>query len=123
MSETFTATHEFHLLDGSVVMVRAELLGDWVAYEESGDRWSTNCGDTAVWWHSGTRRVDRLARVVKIGHRFSTRSNGARSHRYECECGKVGSWMRSDDRAADGGDRHHRDAVRLARIKAARLNP
>jgi hypothetical protein len=26
--------------------------------------------------------------------------------RWECACGKKGSWVKSDDRAADNGDRH-----------------
>lgn len=50
---------------------------------------------------------------IRFGHRFRTVAKGSKSHRFECECGKRGSWVRSDDRAADRGDLHHRDAVRV----------
>lgn len=112
VSSTFTTTHEFHLLDGTIVQVQAELLGDWVAYEADGTRWSTNMGDTHPEWFCGPRTVQQLSRVVKYGHRFSVYTN-CKSHRFVCECGKQGSWVRSDERAAEYGVKHHRDAVRV----------
>ncbi len=38
MDTEFKATHEFHLFDGNVIYVMAELRGDWVATESDGTR-------------------------------------------------------------------------------------
>lgn len=109
----FKPTHEFHLHDGSIILVAAELRGDWIAFEADGTSWYTVTGDLYPWWACTARNVDKVRKVVKYGHRFRTVSKGAKSHRFECECGQKGNWVRSDDRAADRGDQHHRDAVRV----------
>lgn len=108
----FTTTHEFHLLDGTIVHVQAELRGDWVAYEADGTCWYTVVGDTYPCWSCQARGAKSLRRVVKYGHRFSVYTN-CKSHRFVCECGTDGRWVRSDERAAEYGVNHHRDAVRV----------
>ncbi len=109
----FVPTHEFHLDDGTIVRVRAELRGDWVAFEADGTPWHTNLGDTAVWWDCSARNVSKVRRVIKYGHRFRTRPLNEKSHRFECECGVWGSMVRSEARAVELGEQHHRDAVRV----------
>jgi len=112
----FQPTHEFHLTDGSVVLVTAELRGDWVAHEADGTPWYTVCGDMYPEWSccvplSDPRHARRLRRVVKYGHRFIIESKT--SSRYRCECGETGTWMRSEDRADLLGRHHHRGACRV----------
>ena len=114
----FQPTHEFHLTDGSVVLVAAELRGDWVASEDDGTSWYTVCGDMNPAWlccvpSSDTRHERRLSHVVKYGHRFTVETKTPRSWRYRCECGESGTWVRSDARAALLGRDHHRDACRV----------
>jgi len=112
MTSIFRPTHEFHLHDGTIIAVAAELRGDWIAFEADGTCWYTVCGDLARHWACRVRNVDDIKRVIKFGHRFYTETKG-QSHRFVCECGQRGSWVRSDDRAADRGDAHDRDACRV----------
>jgi hypothetical protein len=105
----FSVSHEFHLLDGSVVYVMAELRGDWVAFESDGTSWYTVMGDMHPEWGCAARGVSRIRNVIKYGHRFRIASNG-KSHRYTCECSLHGGWVRSIGVALAKGKGHHCDA-------------
>lgn len=111
-SDEFKPTHEFHLFDGNVILVMAELRGDWIALEVDGTSWYTVCGDTYPEWVCSTRGVDRVRKVIKYGHRFRVVPKG-KSYRYECECAKIGRWVRSDSRAELTASFHDRNAVRV----------
>lgn len=110
----FTPTHEFHLLDGTIVYVMAELRGDWVAREIDGTYWHTVCGDLYPEWGSRARGIMRIRKVVKYGHRYHVAAKG-KSYRFECECRTYGNWVRSAGGALRRGAAHHWDAVYDAR--------
>jgi hypothetical protein len=108
----FTPTHEFHLTDGSVVLVAAELRGDWVAREIDDTPWYTVMGDMYPSWiccAQDERQARVVDHVIKYGHRFTVATNG-KSYRYRCECGELGTWVHSDSAAAARCYDHHRDA-------------
>jgi hypothetical protein len=109
-SVEFKPTHEFHLFDDSFIYVMAELRGDWIAVEAEGTSWYTVCGDTHPEWVCSARGVNRVRKVIKYGHRFRVISKG-KSYRYECECTKIGRWVRSASRAELTAGFHARDAV------------
>lgn len=67
MTEPFTPTHDFTLLDGTVVPVAVELRGDPVAEEADGTRWATVCGPLELWWTCRKRGVVKLRRVTERG--------------------------------------------------------
>lgn len=122
----FEATHEFHLRSGEVVLVQAELRGDWAAWEEDGTPWVTNVNDLRPEWGSTAskkkRKTDDVVRVVKYGHRYRIqakrrnriRSDGetssTESFRSHCECGFSSASVRSEERADFLARSHHKDA-------------
>lgn len=62
---TFTPTHDFTLLDGSVVPVMVENRGDPIAVEADGTRWHTVCGVMELWWTCRQRGVVKLKLVAE----------------------------------------------------------
>lgn len=63
MTEPFEPTHDFILLDGTVVPVAVEERGDPIASEGDGTRWHTVCGVMELWWTCRARGVVKLKRV------------------------------------------------------------